>query len=340
MSNPTRRLELTIGPLLYWWPRAALMQLYAAVAEGPARTVVLGEVVCSRRHEFSFDDWLALARDLAGAGKTVVLATQALVMAEAELRSLRRIVEQDEFAVEAGDASALRLLAQAHVHAHSPAHVQAHVQTHAAGGARKPFVIGPHINIYSRDALAEHAALGAGRWVAPVELPLDALPLINPPADAVCGPAGPLETEVFGFGRLPLAFSARCFTARHHRLAKDACEYRCRDDADGLLLRSTEGRDFLVLNGIQTQSAALHAVIDRAAALREAGVHSVRLSPCSGDFARVVALYERALNPASGEAADGADAAGAWRELAALDLSGELVNGFAARRPGLEVLQP
>jgi len=319
------RLELTIGPLLYWWPRAALMQLYAAVAEGPARTVVLGEVVCSRRHEFSFDDWLALARDLAGAGKTVVLATQALVMSEAELRSLRRIVENDEFAVEAGDASALRLLAQAHA------------QVGAQGAMRKPFVIGPHINIYSRDALAEHAALGAGRWVAPVELPLDALALINPPAAAVCGPAGPLETEVFGFGRLPLAFSARCFTARHHRLAKDACDYRCRDDADGLLLRSTEGRDFLVLNGIQTQSAALHAVIDRAATLREAGVRSVRLSPCSGDFARVVALYERALNPPDG---DGADAADAWRELAALDLPGELVNGFAARHPGLEVLQP
>lgn len=318
------RLELTIGPLLYWWPRPALMALYAAVADSAARTVVLGEVVCSRRHEYTFDDWLALARDLAAAGKTVVLATQALVMSEAELRSLRRIVDCDEFAIEAGDASALRLLAQAAA------------QAHERGAARRPFVLGPHINVYNRDALREHAALGAGRWVAPVELPLDALALINPPADRVHGPAGALETEVFGFGRLPLAFSARCFTARHHRLAKDACEYRCRDDADGLLLRSAEGRDFLVLNGIQTQSAALHALIDRGAALRAAGVHSVRLSPASGDFARVIALFERALNHDEGAAA----AADAWRELAALGLPGELVNGFAARRPGLEVLQP
>jgi O2-independent ubiquinone biosynthesis protein UbiV len=212
------RLELTIGPLQYWWPRAALLDFYADVADGPAQSVVLGEVVCSRRNEFTTEDWLALARELAGAGKTVVLATQALVMSEAELRTVRRIVEQVEFAVEAGDASALRLL---------------------AGSARHPFVLGPHINIYNRAALIEHAMLGAGRWVAPLELPLDALAHVNPPAEPVAGPAGSIRTEVFGFGRLPLAFSARCFTARHHHLSKDACDFRCRDAADGLLLRSS-----------------------------------------------------------------------------------------------------
>jgi collagenase-like PrtC family protease len=195
-----------------------------------------------------------------------------------------------------------------------------------------PFVLGPHINIYNRDALAEHAALGAGRWVAPLELPLDALAAINPTADPVRGAAGaPLRTEVFGFGRMPLAFSARCFTARHHRLAKDACDFRCRDDRDGLLLRSTEGQDFLVLNGIQTQSAALHCVLGHADALRAAGVHSVRLSPTGGDFARVIALFDAALN---GRAAQ----ADAWSELAALDLPGALVDGFARRRPGLEAV--
>jgi len=311
-----RELELTIGPLQYWWPRTATMELYAAVAESCARTVVLGEVVCSRRNEFAFDDWLALARDLAAAGKVVVLATQVLVMSEGELRSLRRIAEQDEFAVEAGDASALHVLARAQ----------------GARPGRKPFVIGPHINIYNRDALAEHAALGAGRWVPPLELPLDALVLINPPGDPVRGPHGALATEVFGFGRMPLAFSARCFTARHHRLAKDSCEYRCRDDRDGLLLRSTEGNDFLVLNGIQTQSAGVHCLIDQGDALREAGARSVRLSPTGGDFARVIELFDRALNRGG--------AHGAWDELAALDLPGVLVNGYARRRPGMEVLQP
>ncbi|MCV5961458.1 U32 family peptidase, partial [Escherichia coli] len=76
----------------------------------PADTVVLGEVVCSRRHEMKLDDWLALARDVAAAGKEVVLASQVLLESEADLRAVRRLVEQRDFLVEAGDASALRLL--------------------------------------------------------------------------------------------------------------------------------------------------------------------------------------------------------------------------------------
>jgi len=310
-----RPFGITVGPLLYWWPRAQTMEFYAAVAEGAADTVVLGELVCSRRHEFKLDDWLALARDLRSAGKNVVLGTQALVMAEAETRSVRRIVEQDEFAVEAGDATALAALARSH-----------------GAGTPRPFVIGPHVNVYSRAALAELAPLGAMRWVPPLELALDAVRLINPPDARVAGSAGPIETEVFAFGRMPLAFSARCFTARHYRLKKDECEYRCRDDADGLRLDTAEGEPFLVLNGIQTQSAALHCLLGSRAALAAAGAQRVRLSPCSADFARVVQLFDDVLNH---DAASGA----ALAELATLRLPGALVDGFAHRRPGLEAVE-
>ncbi|HOL38580.1 MAG TPA: U32 family peptidase [Rubrivivax sp.] len=310
-----RAFGLTVGPLLYWWPRAQTMAFYAEVAEGPADTVVLGELVCSRRNEFKLDDWLALARDLRSAGKQVVLGSQALVMGEAETRSVRRLAEQDEFAVEAGDATALAALVQAR-----------------RTGARPPFVIGPHVNVYSRAALAELAPLGAARWVPPLELALDAVGLINPPGARVAGAHGPLETEVFAFGRMPLAFSARCFTARHHRLKKDECEFRCRDDADGLRLDTAEGQPFLVLNGIQTQSAALHCLIEAGGALRAAGAQRVRLSPCSRGFARVVHLFDDVLN-------DGAPAAAARAELASLGLPGALVDGFAHRRAGLEAAE-
>ena len=61
--------------------------------------MVLGEVVCSRRHEIRFEDWLALAADLKAQGKTVVLATMALLAGEPELRGLRRICEQGDYAV-------------------------------------------------------------------------------------------------------------------------------------------------------------------------------------------------------------------------------------------------
>ncbi len=306
-------LSLTIGPLLYWWPRQAVLDLYAAVADGPAQTVVLGEVVCSRRNGMAEADWLALARELAEAGKTVVLATLALPTTEGELATVQRIATQDEFAVEAGDAAALRALAVAAV----------------AQPQRPGFVIGPHLNVYSRAALAEHAAPGAARWVAPLELSLDAIAHVNPATDRVAGPVGAVASEVFGFGRMPLAFSARCFTARHHRLKKDDCALRCRDDADGLPLACGDGRPFLVLNGIQTQSATLQALLDEGPALRAAGVQHVRLSPCAGGFARVVELFDAVYN-------QGLDPHEARLEMATLGLGGELCNGYAHRRPGME----
>ncbi len=301
------RLALTVGPVLYHWPRDTLMRFYADVAESAADAVVPGETVCARRHDMKVDDWLGLARDLSAEGKQVLLATQTLIESEADLRLVRRLAEQQDWMVEAGDASALQRLA-----------------------GHAPFALGPHINVYNRAALAEHAALGAVRWVAPVELSLDALALINPATDPVCSTSGqPIRTELFAFGRLPLAFSARCFTARHHDLNKDACEFRCRDDTDGLLLASAEGQPFLVLNGTQTQSAASQCLISEGAALRAAGVSRLRLSPCSGDFAAVIAHFEAVLN-------QGACAAERLGALAAIVPPGGLVNGFAHRRPGLE----
>ncbi|MCQ9372685.1 U32 family peptidase [Methyloversatilis sp. XJ19-13] len=302
------RIALTVGPVLYYWPRRTLLDFYAEVAESPADTVVLGEVVCSRRHEMKADDWLSLARELAACGKEVVLASQALLESVADLRAMHRWADQHEFLVEAGDASALRAL------------------------AGRPFVLGPHINVYSEPALREHAALGAIRWVAPVELGLDALALINPPAAPVAGGPGadtPIATEVFAFGRLPLAFSARCFTARHFHLNKDDCGFRCIEHPDGLLLDTTEGQPFLALNGIQTQSAAQHCLIADAPALRAAGVRRARLSPTAQHFGTVTALFDAVYN-------SGADALATAAELDALSLPGGLVNGYAHRRPGLE----
>jgi O2-independent ubiquinone biosynthesis protein UbiV len=299
------RIAFTIGPVHYYWPRKTLIEFYAGIADSPADTVVLGEVVCSRRHEMKLDDWRDLARDLSAAGKEVVLASQALIESEAELRSLRRIADQGDFLVEAGDASALRAL------------------------VGRPFVLGPHLNVYSRPALAEHARLGAVRWVAPLELPLDAIARINPPGQPVCTSRNaPLVTEVFGFGRLPLAFSARCFTARHFHLPKDECGFRCIEHPDGLLLSTTEGEPFLALNGIQTQSAAQHCLIGEAQALRASGVRRLRLSPCSHRFTDVLQWFDRVYHR-------GVRVEEARIALDALSLPGGLVNGFAHHQPGL-----
>lgn len=307
-NAPAARTRISIGPLLYYWPRRTVIEFYARIAESPADTVTLGEIVCSRRHELKRDDWVALARDLAACGKEVVLGTQALLESEADLREMRALTAQDEFLVEAGDSSALRTLA----------------------GRR--FVLGPHVNVYSRPALEEYAALGAVRWVPPVELDLGAIACIDPADERVRGgPAGdvPIEPEIFAFGRLPLAFSARCFTARHYRLKKDECGFRCIEHPDGLRLDTGEGEAFLTLNGIQTQSAALHCLITQRDAVRDAGIGRIRLSPCASHFDTVVERFDAVYN-------GGADPHDALEALRELPLPGELVDGFARRAPGLQ----
>ena len=122
-------------------------------------------------------------------------------------------------------------------------------------------------------------------------------------------PAG-MQFELFAYGRLPLAFSARCFTARKYRRAKDECEFICRQHPDGLTLYSREDQPFLTLNGIQTQSAAQQCLIGDGAAIRAAGASRVRLSPVAQHFDIVLACFERVLN------GDG-DAAAARVELEA-----------------------
>lgn len=311
----SQRFGITVGPVQYWWSRDRLLAFYEAVAGSVADCVVLGDVVCSRRNDVKLADWMALGRELRAAGKQVVLATRTLVMTEAELRAVRALAEQEEFAVEAGDASAVQLLAQ-------------------AAGRRPgalPFVLGPHINVYSRDALVEWGGMGAARWVAAVELGLDAIAGINPAADRVRGAGADIATEVWAFGRLPLAFSARCFTARHHRLSKDVCAFRCRDDADGLLVRSAEAQEFLCLNGTQVQSAGMHALIAPPQELRAAGVDRLRLSPCSRGFVEVLNAFDACYH--HGRAADETLA-----EIRALELPGLLVDGYAHGQAGMRLV--
>ena len=64
-------LKLSLGPLLYYWPRDTTIAFYDAVAQMPVDIVYLGETVCSRRHELRLADWLEIAGRLRAAGKEV-----------------------------------------------------------------------------------------------------------------------------------------------------------------------------------------------------------------------------------------------------------------------------
>ncbi len=292
-------MKLAVGPVLYYWERERLLEFYEEVAASPADVVYMGEAVCSRRHSLRLDDWLGLAQRLADAGKEVVLSTQALLESESDLKTLRRITGNGHFAVEANDLGALGLLA-----------------------GKVPFVAGPHLNTYNPQTLALLAELGARRWVIPVEMSRGALEQMLPHCP------GDMETEVFAYGRLPLAFSARCFTARHHNLPKDDCRFRCMEHPDGLGLKTREGQPFLVLNGTQTQSASVYSLIHELAAMGGLGVKVVRVSPQARHTGEIVRLFRDCLEERTGPEAAAA-------EMARL-MPDQACNGYWHGKPGQE----
>lgn len=255
-------IKISLGPVLYYWSKDRLLDFYDDVMQSPVDIVYLGETVCSKRRLMRLDDWLQLALRLQQAGKEVVLSTLALIEAGSELNYTRRLCEQQDFMVEANDMGAVQMLS-----------------------GNGPFVSGHSVNIYNHHTLDLLAELGLKRWVMPVELSRDTLQDIL--AQKTCA----VETEIFAFGKLPLAYSARCYTARAHKLPKDDCEFRCLDYDDGMLLSTREDKSFLTLNGIQTQSASIFNIIGDLDTVQTMGVNIIRISPQSQHTTSIIQAF-------------------------------------------------
>ena len=258
--------KLSLGPVQYYWDRQSMFNFYEKIAQSKIDIVYLGETVCSKRKLLRRDDWFKIAHQLQNAGKEVVLSSMTLIEANSELAALKTLCSNLEFMVEANDLSAVQLL------------------------KGKPFVTGPAVNIYNPQSLRMLYRLGLKRWVLPVELSKDTL------SDMQNKKPVNVETEVMVYGRLPLAYSARCFTARSHNLPKDDCQFRCLDDPDGLLLSTQESEKFLVLNGIQTQSAKTSNFISELDQLIELKVDVLRISPPSKHTDKIIDIFHQTLN--------------------------------------------
>ena len=222
-------------------------------------------MVCGKRRELQFDDWLNIAQRLQGKGKKVVLSTQGLIEAGSELSRVRRICDNGDFLVEANDMSAVQFLSE----------------------KKLPFVTGPSVNLYSAQSLKVLHKLGLQRWVMPVELSFDHYRAISDEFDTLGMDA--LETEIFSYGYLPLAYSARCFSARTKGVVKDQCEFTCLKTPAGIPLATQEGDVLFTLNGIQTLSGRCHNILDQWAVMKESGVDGMRLSAHSFDIFSVAA---------------------------------------------------
>lgn len=254
-------MALTVGPNPFFWDAASWQDFYARLAdEAPVERVVLGELVCSKRLPFYQAEIPAAVARLQAAGKRVALTSLALITLKRE-RSLTADLVASGLEVEVNDLTAL---------AHLPA------------GA--PFSVGPLVNVYNEGTLGWLAARGAGRICLPPE--------VQPAALEVLARTSPIPVEVWGWGRLPLAISARCYHARLHDRAKDSCQFVCDRDPDGRAVDTLDGQRFLAINGVQTLSAACASAAHALPRLAASGVAALRLSPQSEGFVEVCTLFD------------------------------------------------
>jgi collagenase-like PrtC family protease len=283
-------IALTLGPSFFHWPPGRITDFYRRIAdEAPVERVHVGEVVCGKRMPFSDPIWPEVIERLERAGKEVVLSTLAMPTLPRERRAIEELCADGRL-VEINDVTAL------------PAR------------ASQPFVAGPCLNIYNEATARFLIRRGAGTICPPVELSLAMVGTIA----AACTEA---EFEVFAFGRLPLALSGRCYHARLHGLHKDSCQFTCEQDPDGLVVETLDDQAFLAMNGVQTLSAQVQAVLSPPADLAARHVRRLRLSPHTCDMVAVARTY-RALLAAEIAPAE------ARAQLVSLAPPGALVDGY------------
>ncbi|MFY1038564.1 U32 family peptidase [Pantoea agglomerans] len=291
-------MQYALGPVLWYWPTDTLEDFYQQAARSSADIIYLGEAVCSKRRATPYARWMALARELAASGKQVVLSTLALLQSPSELKELQRYVENGEFLIEANDIGTVNMAAERHL----------------------PFVAGPTLNVYNADTLQLLVKEGMTRWCMPVEMSRDWLLQLLEQCETR-GIRQQFKVEVLGYGHLPLALSARCFTARSENRAKDDCETCCINYPTGRRVNSQEGQQVFVLNGIQTMSGYCYNLGNDLAGMR-GQVDCIRLSP---QDVTTLAEIDRFRANEDGHAplmvAKGSDCNGYWRKLAGMTLA-------------------
>ena len=182
-----------------------------------------------------------------------------------------------------------------------------------------PFVASHALNCYNAVTLRLLAKQGMMRWCMPVELSRDWLANLLAQCETL-GIRNQFEVEVFSYGHLPLAYSARCFTARSEDRPKDECETCCINYPNGRVIHSQEGQQVFVLNGIQTMSGYVYNLGNELTSMQGL-VDVVRLSPLGIETLDMVNAFranESGAAPLALETDN--DCNGYWRRLAGLEL--------------------
>jgi len=263
-----QNMQLTLGPNLFHWQADKWRDFYVRIAdEAEIDRVVLGEVVCSKRLPFYEALIPEVAERLQRAGKEVVLASLALVTSPRERKQMAGLASTG-FKVEVNDLTMLHYLDR-----------------------KQAFTVGPLVNVYNTDTINWLSSKGATDICLPPELSISAVKRLAEHGQK-CGTG----IEVWAYGRVPLAISARCTHARLAKKSKDSCQFVCEDDADGLAVDTLSKQKFLAVNGVQTLSESRANLIADTASLEKAGVTSLRLSPHTEDMIHVAKTFRAVCN--------------------------------------------
>lgn len=254
-------MDLSLGPVLFHWGRDLFYKFYEEMADTAVSTVYLGEVVCSDRKGVELEDIAAVARMLEGKGKQVYLSTLGLIATGREVQMTRDLCNLP-FNIEANNMAAFTIA--------SP-----------TGGRR--FAAGPHLTLYNTPSVQFMERLGVERITFLVELPGESI--------ASMARQTSMKTEVFAYGRLPLAFSWRCYTSRNFGKLRSQCTQDCMKFPDGIALNTLDNRPMFAINGTQVMSNHLYCLAEEVGALKEMGISTLRLSPHSWDMKKVIDIY-------------------------------------------------
>ena len=262
-------ITLTLTPIPFYWPKSTVAQFYENAQSWPIDTVILGETVCSKRRELNLSDWLNIAEQLIKSGKKIRLSTLALIESAAEFNAIKQLCSH-AVELEANDLGAVALFQQ----------------------NNQRFTGGHFFNIYNFETLALLHKDGLTSWTLPIELGQHDLANF---LTAIHKNKLKIHTEVFAHGYLPLALSARCFTARALDKPKDKCEKICINYPEGIAVNSQDGKKLFTLNGIQTLSGDVIDLLAYVPAIKSLGVDSLRLSPSRFDMEKIIINYRLAI---------------------------------------------
>ncbi len=257
-------MQLTLGPVLFDWKKEELLRFYDEVADMPVDKVYLGEVVCVKKKGLSVKDLEKVGKKLEKAGKEVIVSTLAVVSNEEELELLREITKLP-YPVEANDMSVFNIVR-----------------------SQKEIIAGPHITTYNVPSIEFLQGLRVKRVVFPVELSRDSI--------RHCIQNTGIYSEVFAHGKVPLAFSWRCYTSRAYGLNKANCQYRCKLHPDGMPLKTIEGEPAFTINGTSVLSALTYTLVEVIEDLQSIGVNALRISPQYRHTKKIVDVFRKRID--------------------------------------------